>query len=817
MMKFLIPNRTDTTVGLLVIMLIASMVLPVLYEAFGILGRDANDLLQWQSTLFVIAMVIAAATMSQGWRAGKPRLMWLFVVTALICFPTWLWVRNHCGRGVLYQHAAENSAAMATLDFDWAAWLLGVLVFAVWGLICWGAPTMMLLLRNRWKRSDQNSQQPKISRAKLLIGIAIVCFAMHTFQRIFTINGWGSTAEGFLGRGGSIVANTLLAIFGFGCFLLLPSWILVRGKSVWITVALFVLTALVIAGAIVVCMVNFKPALLPFFAYPIFLLVAARMGLSPTCDELVQAESVAKNFNRRSHIPSIWVSVPILLFVGCAVLMSLFDLQSLIAGGFSSLDWQRARDIRRVRVLSEGDIVYCADQNWEMFEYQLDENSPADIFQHALPPTLLGVSINNMDPRFDTANVAGYPSHIQFSGGRITSDQLQELSKNVGWLNVSDLEVVDPRGELMLPPSAIVNWSLSSDPTSASLFKALSQKNKGVKLYLYLPTKRYQPFSWELLDAINQWANSDNLSSLNFEALEHIPDSWQPQHSLKNVILQNKQTERITHEEFKKIVRLDLSVLLMSRDEPILWDAIFAKPFQFYPDIDKEFDFSKRFNTLGFEAVAELNHWVYGRNERQKISRLYMPGCETTAIPATDVELEELSYEAGWLTKACPSLWMATPMLPTFVSRQDSVPLNHLTDHPELKALYLGNATPVDDLRFLAGLPELEFLAIRLDERLDPSSSGFETATKLKTLVHYGTPNKRTITELRQQKTLKKFVVVRDDDGLLEQPLEQANLKKSIPGVEVIILPLNSPYEIPLDFQEHAERVGKEVRERLAR
>ena len=672
---------------------------------------------------------------------------------------------------------------------------------------------LFLLTRGfRWlvnSLASSSSPRLRITRTKLLIGVAVALFAAKTAQDVFfpagflySINVFGG--DGYLGR-------ILLAAFGFLVALLLPSWLLTRDIKARLKIQTILLLALVISAVCIVRMSVVRPGLDHKLTIVINGFVMFSFYIA-----LIAVGEPNNRFEAKKSSPSAWSILPLVLLVASGVLVYFFDINTLAGTSvrnWPNLDWVLARKAKVIARRSDYQIGIVTNQGMPGVIGSLDESTPSDLFAGLEGHSFQFVSLCGLRANIDVRTLFGWPE-LNLSESEVTSQQLQGLAQKAIMLNLADIRVTDPRGNVALTSFGNVHIRDGSEQGDfVSLLNSLgSQKSPQFQV-------DFGEIDWDTAEAISRLSTKANIRIYGgcLKSLANCDSKGELEWS--RVVVENsgnifESQKHFAGESsvFKFVLNSNIFVKF-NRNHGNFWDLAFAKNREAMPDYwpleASIMDMQK------FVDEAEHNHWNFGE-DRAKLQKLFLPGAEALFSSGpksfeTLKEVEVLGLDPSWLSGVDPRVRYYRKK--SWVQPHRGLTFSGLEKLKNLRRLDFNTNALVGDEKLLTRIPKIEHLQVRFEPNIIHVID-FSICKNLKSLVYFGIPSKNMIADLSSLKNLKSLTVIYEIGNLLSNK-EKKNIVASIPSVKIELVLLADFVPVPpVEFSTHAIKQSTEIRKR---
>ena len=822
--RWLTPTKFDCLLALCCLIVTVGLLDPIVeqqllhsrrYQSWGI-GKLGLS-------LGLTGACFAAVAVAWGWRKLSVRSGLLLSVSCLASVVAFLWSLSEVtrvwtiGSSSYYSDSPDESVRLLNGDSAFGFGLKAVGFALVVFLVLFLVTRAFQWFTDSLKSSSSPSF--RLSRTKLMIGLAVLLFAAKTIQDVFfpaggflySINVFGG--EGYFGL-------SLLAVFGFIVFLLLPSWLLTRDiKSRWKFLTLVVL-AIAIGTVCVVRISVVQPRL--DIRMMIVIIGVALVCFYSALIFVGEQRSVGGELKKNSL--SVWSLLPIALLLASGVVVYFFDISTLAGTSvksFPNIEWSLARKAKIIARRTNYQVGITTNEGMPGVVGSLSDSTPRDLFADLSGHNIQFVRLSGLQPDIDVRNLFG-ATQMSLSESDVTSEQLQGLSQKAWMLWLLDIRVTNPTGNVTLTPFGNIyirsGSKRSSDPQYwggaqrrdggaclSSILDSLGpQKSLSIQIDFGETTR-------ETVESLSRLSTKANIRIYGACLQGLVNAASKEEVQLSNVYVANftntfrpNEGDNIQSGIFKFVLNTDIFVSVAHTHENF-WDLAFAKNREAVP---KYWPLEASImNKQKFVDEAQRNHWNFGKDP-DKLHRLFLPGAESilSSGPGSfdnlkDVEI--LGLDPMWLSGVDPQ----THYYQTkgWVQYHRGIEFSGLEKLKKLRRLDLNSSVLVEDEKLLTRIPKIEHLQVRFDNLVIPAID-FSICKNLKSLVYFGIPGKSMIADLSSLKKLESLTVIFETENLLSEK-EKKNIVAAIPGVKIELIHgsdfVPSP---PVEFSEHVKK-----------
>ena len=777
----------------------------------------------------ILGIVATAAWRRLDWKSSKPVLWGVALGLVAVCYSTFLtWGAN----------PTKGEPALGA-SFEVFPIINGEGALTFWpkylGALTLGAAFLWLSIRGlQWMQGRLKSKWSKVkwSRTTMLIGVAVAMFVIGTIQNVFFPRGLLAGIEISFSQGSTtnhiLAGLTLLAGF---LFLLIASLMFATGRAnFWKHLFLFCMFGggLFFVFSYFVSNHNLERAKI---AVSVLLGIATLLWTSIVVSTGRKfKKDLASNEDSTTYKkwPCLWSVLAIAVTLSVSILLYFFDPVPLVG----TQDWKTAaysRSIQRksgnqVRI---GSYMFGWARGFYSLSCDFEDNAAPDVLGDHEIPGMAVASISGMNPEIETGNITTL-QYVQIADSTTCTKQLRDLLNSPTTVGLKNIEVVDPDESVEIDGSYIA-LTVDGEHRIASLLKSIkSADNAIVRINSEKKNKGLHPSDLEELIRFSQRVPVylDEATLRQFTTAELSPDVSEL--SLRNLIVdwrgsfnapapgigeENESFEDSEYLEF--LIATDVTLKFDEyATDPRFWDIVFAKGKSV--DVTNCGDRIKEgLDSQDWKKNLTLFGWQFGSNDKGEPTHLFLPDGDRVFHTLGSLDrfdsVETLCFDQDWLFELSPTAGRGF----MFQAQNANSSLQGLDKFPNLKRLVLSRDCEVANPNILNAIPKVEHLQIHLSDSID-SSVDFSVCRKLKSLVHFGIPSKRTMKGLASLKNLKQVTVVAMDDDDLPSEQASKNIRTLIPGTEIKLVSTKEFCPQPTKkFQEHTIQQAAYARKRL--
>jgi len=815
---WLLPRRADLLIFLCCLIVVVGLIDPFLDQqlfrgSWGKLGRGKLGL-----CLGVCAACLAAIGVAAGWRKLEFRSGMAVVISCCIAIAAFLWANFEVMR-------TWKIGSSAYYDFDqsplsemyFSNESVGIFLAQSVGVVIAGMLIVFLLTRGillflMWI-SQSTTNQVKLSKTQLLIGLAVILFIAKTIQDVYFSTGFlysfrAFSSSGFWGR-------MVIGLTAFVILFALPSWVLTSNvKPRWKFLLMIVLTTGFIATYII--RVNVVQPRIDEHTFTVVNMLAV-FAFYPTL--LLVCKTGSQDLARATKriVPTIWSLVPTLMLIGFVGLAYYVNISMFVQNWiFEWPDiWEAPIAAKSVARKSDFQIGVVGTYGLRGLVANLDSNTDPDVFSNFKSSYVNLVKLKNANPNVDVSNLYGIGG-VTIEGGELTAEQLNGMLRaTTSSVLIYDLKVVDPKPIVTIPISFQMRVAFSK-PGLLDSFAASLKPNKNAFCWLSLSEGALNESTAESVTKLGDkmFVYIDN------ETFKLIANSdFDRSSALSNVVIRlgsvgNEMVvvPEIGTTEWKFLLESEVFVTFRASD--VFWDLAFAKGRDAMPQYWGATSLESFQNRETLLRDAIKNHWNFS-SDKSTAKRLFIPGTELSLgsnplVWKLLVDAEVLSFDPGWLSASDPYTDMLSR---SWGAYQGGFNFNGIEALTKLKRLDLNPYLEIGDALFLQQIPNIEHLQIRF-AKAEEQFVDFRRCPKLKTLVYFGVPSDWTLTQLKKHKSLQSLTIVEGSGGELTEQ-DRLDLEKLLSKLSVRFLS-EKEYQPspPPEFVTHANETSMAIRKR---
>ena len=820
--RLLIPTSLDATLFITsLLIVIGTISLIVLKHLVGI-GDDSTT-----AIAVVNAIVVTAIGCSIAWgNCRRRRAIGLLVVSLLCVLVPPLWFLFVLG-GKAEPNYLENSWWWYE-GYDYSKYSNEMAKTLLWiglGLFCaWMASVVTVLIFRfvphwitrlvRWA-GGKASTRFEMNRTKLLIVVAVCLLVMGIFNNILIANGFNVFRETAGSSWLEIPVMAMLSLVGLGCFVVLPSWCLMRSTTWW---------AKLIGGAILIA----APAIYGWaqssYLNPAFVWVqvsvfaAGGLLFAATVFCLRQSTIESEDTTTARHQSlTLWSTPCVLLIVATLTSPWFLDFSLLFSPSlgvpmFSTEMFSIAMESASLQRRTDGQLRGSSTSFYSVRFKPESTNVLASV-----PAATNGLTVFcffDFHREVDTSSIKSRSKQSSINGGVMTAQQLEDVMNNtVNFSYWQDFEVDDSKGKATINSSATIFLQCTKRGNIGRLLGAIDKFTNRQQIRII---SEIIPADWPAIVKASQ--------SCNIQIEGPLPTTFTVtdqtrQMSLKNIdlalgsyIQYQADGEVFTPGLWKLLKETDIRAQQhgFQRNDQQFWDLTFAMTPR--TDVSQLLSGAINFHkTVDKERQYHLAYGFDGDDDKGEITHLYLPAGEGSARLDHLTELRTLSFDINWMIEQ------------SVVSSRVVDSLPDLSTLTKLEELYFSDVTlRARDLKFLQPLKALKHLQMPPIPRMpagqkqaSPELShpfGYDTIPSLESIDLLGTPDPVAIAEFKKLPNLKKLVITDVLNATAQDANYEANLQKQLPGVEVKLIPFGEYQpQAPVKFQEYLKTKRAEI------